>query len=408
MRGRRVLLNIVPSGIFIFCLILGIKYWSVIIGSVGLLFQVASPLIIGFVMAYILNITMTFYETRLLNRYVERFRFVKKFKRILSIILTLLSFVLIVALLLVMVIPQMQTAISTMGKKIPEFIEEMLILLKELEQSQMYQLIGQFMEENRLHAEITMEDVGNVSKQVLGWLQKDGVSGTVGFVNMAVGTVVNLFMSIVFAFYLLAGKEDLHRQLKRLIHRFVPSHISKKMGHILTILDKNFHNFIVGQVMEAFVLGGLCMVGMMIFRFPYAIMIGVVNGATAIIPIFGAYAGMAVGFIMIFTESPVQALFFLVFMNVLQQIENQFIYPKVVGTSIGLPGIWIFVSLIIGSGLFGVTGMLVFIPLVATAYQLLREKVNEEKDLVGKVVNENNLPVKKMGNENRNMADGIK
>ncbi len=377
MRGRRILSGILPSAIFIFALILGIKYWDMVVGKIGLFVRVASPLLMGLAIAYILNITMSFYEKRFLNKLSGQIPLLGKFKRMVSIILALLSFVLIIALILVMVIPQMQTAVNTIINKMPEFTQKIANVIQDFERTEFYQFIGQFLQDNPLNAGITSADVTEMVKNVLGWLQKDGISGTMGILNSAIGTTLNIFMGFIFAFYLLAGKENLLRQLGLLVNRFVEPQISRRLSHVVKILDESFHSFIVGQVLEAMILGTLCAIGMMILRFPYAVMIGVVVGATAIIPIFGAYIGAAVGFIMIFTESPVQALLFVVYINVLQQLENQLIYPKVVGSSIGLPGIWIFVSVVVGSGLFGVTGMLFFIPLVATAYRLLREKVHE-------------------------------
>ena len=149
-------------------------------------------------------------------------------------------------------------------------------------------------------------------------------------------------------------------------------------------LNNSFHRFIVGQCTEAVILGTLCIIGMMIFRFPYAVMIGVLIGATALIPIFGAYIGGAVGFIMIVTVSPIKALFFVLFLVVLQQLEGQLIYPRVVGSSIGLPGILVFSAVTVGASLFGIAGVLLGIPLMAAAYQILKDDLRAREKPVKK------------------------
>ena len=172
------------------------------------------------------------------------------------------------------------------------------------------------------------------------------------------------------------GKERLGHQFRRLLDTYWKPRWTEKLYYVLRTVDNCFHRFIVGQCVEAVILGLLCILGMLIFRFPYAGMIGALIGFTALIPVAGAYIGAVVGALMIFTVSPIQALLFLVFLVVLQQLEGNLIYPRVVGSSIGLPGIWVLAAVTVGGGLLGVGGMLLGVPLTAAVYQLLRHDMN--------------------------------
>ena len=185
---------------------------------------------------------------------------------------------------------------------------------------------------------------------------------------------------MIFAIYILASKEKLQSQIARTAKAYVKPEILKRTENVLKVADETFSSFIVGQCTEAVILGVLCIIGMKLFGFPYAPMVGTFIGATALIPVVGAYIGGAVGFIMILTVSPVKAALFLVFLVVLQQLEGNIIYPRVVGSSIGLPGMWVLASVTIGAGLGGIVGMLLGVPMAATAYKLLRSDVNKRVD----------------------------
>lgn len=184
-------------------------------------------------------------------------------------------------------------------------------------------------------------------------------------------------IGLIFAIYLLIGKETLGGQVKRLMNHYLKPSWNEKIGYVLTIFDNSFHKFIVGQCIEAVVLGVLCMIGMSVLRLPYAMMIGTLIGFTALIPVAGAYIGAGVGAFMILTVSPVQALIFLVFVVILQQLEGNLIYPKVVGSSIGLPGVWVLAAVTIGGGIMGIPGMLLGVPSAAAMYQLIKNDLNK-------------------------------
>jgi predicted PurR-regulated permease PerM len=209
-------------------------------------------------------------------------------------------------------------------------------------------------------------------------------SGIGSVFDIVVSTVTSVFsgvvtalVSLIFAIYILLSKEVLAKQFKRLEKCYLGLSKRKKYNHTLQTIKESFENFIVGQCKEAVILGVLCAVGMWIFRFPYASMIGALIGFTALIPVAGAYIGAAVGAVMILTESPIKALLFIVFIVVLQQLEGNLIYPKVVGESIGLPGLWVLAAVTIGGGVMGIGGMLVGVPLVAAIYKLVGEDMDE-------------------------------
>ncbi len=367
MSFRCKIMRVLPYILVVFIFILVIKYWNTVISNFFKILSVSTPLIIGCVIAYILNILLSFYEEKFLNKIT----FLSKYKRILSLVMSVVTCVFILVMILLMIIPQMKYAITTLINKIPVFFDEFTKWLQTFEGNQISVFIENILSDYSIDKSNIIKNVENIIKWAGG-----GAGNTIGILNSAIGATINFFMGFVFAFYILMEKEKLSRQIEKVKRKFLKAEFISKLDHVLGVVNNCFRSFIVGQCIEAVILGILCTLGMFIFRFPYALMTGIVVGATAIIPIFGAYIGMAVGFVMIFTDSPLKALLFLVYLNVLQQIENQLIYPRVVGDSIGLPGIWIFAAVIIGSGVFGVMGMLVFIPLVAAGYQLFREKVN--------------------------------
>ena len=224
-----------------------------------------------------------------------------------------------------------------------------------------------------------MEKVMEVARSGIGGI----LNSTISVVGSVVGGVVNFFIGLIFGVYILVSKERLSSQAKRILRAYLKEKTVKEIARIIRTADDTFSSFIIGQCTEAVILGTLCAVGMLIFDFPYAVMIGSFIGVTALIPIVGAYLGAGLGAFMILTVDPLKALLFLVFIVILQQLEGNLIYPRVVGSSIGLPGMWVLAAVTVGGGLMGIGGMLLGVPLTATAYKLLRSDVNarnERKD----------------------------
>lgn len=355
----------------LFLLYLCIRYWDGAVELFSLALSAALPLLIGCVIAYILNILMSFFERHYFPK--TRSNVVQKSKRIACMFLAFVSLIGIIALIIGIVVPELTNCVKHLFAKVPVFVENCLNMLEQDENLAEYA----FALESYLPTDwSSWEDkLMNGAQALLNGF--GGVmSSVVSVVSSVFSGIVTMLVALIFSIYLLLDKERIISQVKRLISTYIPNG-DKKIFYVLHTLNDSFHRFIVGQCTEAVVLGVLCMIGMAAFRFPYAVMIGVLIGFTALIPVAGAYIGAGVGAFMILTESPVQAVLFLIFIVVLQQVEGNLIYPKVVGNSIGLPGIWVLAAITIGGGLMGVMGMLLAVPIVATIYRLLQADVRK-------------------------------
>ncbi len=362
--------NCFRIGITVFVLFLVLHYWDVFTGGISLLIGAATPILIGFVMAYIINILMSFYEMH----YVKsgKYSFLQKVKTPVCMILAILSFILIIALIFYLVVPELVSCIQLLISDIPPTIEAILNseFFMQIAPEDLYDQL------NQVDWKTMINDLVKVVSSGLG----STVSTVVSVVSTAFSGVVTGLLSFIFAIYLLLGKRQLCGQCRRLLNGYLPEKQVSSINYVLGVINDSFHRYIVGQFTEAIILGILCAVGMMIFKFPYAGMIGALIGFTALIPVAGAYIGAAVGFIMILTVSPFKALLFLVFIVVLQQLEGNLIYPRVVGGSLGLPAIWVLAAVTVGGSLMGILGMLLGVPIAAAAYRLLRDDlVRREK-----------------------------
>ena len=371
MEKRKMDPRIVKYFLLAAVLVLGIRYFNVLLGGAGDLWSIASPLIAGCAVAYVLNIVMRKLEKLYFPN--SGSRLAKRTRRPVCIVLSLVLIAAVIYLMLRLVVPELIKAFAIIGQSIPVAFREVVDWLAEnLDE---FPQTGQMLE-NLQNLNV---DWNSLWDSVINYL-KAGIGGflnsTVTLVGSLVGAVVNSVIALIFAIYILASKEKLADQLKRTVRAFVRPCWIERCKRILVTADRTFSSFIVGQVTEAVVLGSLCTAGMLIFRFPYAPMIGAFIGATALIPIVGAYLGAAVGAFMILTQDPLKALLFLIFIIILQQLEGNLIYPKVVGSSIGLPGMWVLAAVTIGGGVLGIPGMLLGVPSAATLYKLLGYGVN--------------------------------
>lgn len=352
-------------------LVLVIRYFDILAGIVGNLWSIAAPLLIGCVMAYVLNIVMQFLEKHYFPNSTKKI--VQKSKRPVCIVLSLVLIGVVFVLVFDLVIPELAEAIRMIGTSIPMLIDNGTAWA--IEHEDQFPDVANWLES----LELDWEKIGN---NVITYL-KSGISGvlnsTVTIVTNVISSVVNFVIGLIFGIYILANKEKLAVQIKRLTHAYIKPKWIAVCKQVLTTANETFSSFIVGQVTEAVILGSLCTIGMLIFRFPYAPTVGAFIGVTALIPIVGAYLGAAVGFLLILTQNPLQAVLFIIFIIVLQQLEGNLIYPKVVGSSIGLPGMWVLAAVTIGGGLLGVPGMLLGVPLAATVYKLLAQDVRRKQ-----------------------------
>lgn len=366
----------IRAAVTVFVLYLCIHHWPDLISGTGLLFKALEPVVIGFVLAYILNILLNFYEKHLfrikLKKETGLSRFFHNRRKGVCIFLSAFTLVFLITFILLLVIPQLIACVELLIEKLPPAADSLIqsLLSNEwLKEKGWLDEIELFIQEFDWRARLKQ-----FSAVITG-----GLGDAVGFLTTTITTtvsgVVTAFLSLIFAFYMLGSKERLHDQTNAVLDRFVPAKWAFKIRYVCKVLNDCFHRYIVGQCTEAVILGALCTVGMMILGIPYATMIGALIAFTALIPIAGAYIGAGVGAFMILTVNPVQALIFLVFLVILQQLEGNLIYPRVVGSSIGLPGMWVLLAVTLGGSLMGILGMLLFVPLTAAVYRLLREMV---------------------------------
>lgn len=348
----------------LFVLFLCVRYWAKVEVLFSLAVNAALPLIIGCVMAYVINILMGFYE----RWHIRLFKVdvAVKIRRIVCLILAFLSLIGIVLLVVNLILPELINCIASFIRLIPGVLQMLVDFIGEEQILNYFPFLKDGFDIGNISAQLE-----SVAKTVLGGVG-GAVDSIVSAVSSVVSVIVNVVIGLIFSLYVLLDKEHLGKQCKNLIRTYLPK-AAERIFYVIKVLDESFHSFIVGQCIEAVVLGGLCIIGMSLLGFPYAVMIGVFIGFTALIPIAGAYIGAGVGAVMILMVDPFQAFQFLVFILILQQLEGNLIYPRVVGQSIGLPGIWVLTAITIGGGVLGVGGMLLAVPVFAAIYRLVKE-----------------------------------
>lgn len=356
----------IRAGITVVLVYLACTYWHALTDALGVALSAASPLLVGAVIAYVANILMTFYERHFFVK--SKKPIYAKIRRPACMALAFLTAVLAIVWMLTTVLPELGKCVEMIIASLPDAISKSYAWLDEQFQ------VGALLAEMNLSLPSADFDWKSAITSAVNFVMT-GVGGAVGVAVSAVSsvfsTVVTLFLAIVFAIYLLSGKEKLAAQFIRVSRTYLGEKITERALYVLKVLDESFHSFIVGQCTEALILGALCFLGMMIFGFNNALTISVMVGFTALIPIAGAYIAAAVGAFMLFVESPLSALLFLIFLVVLQQIEGNLIFPRVVGSSIGLPGVWVLAAVTVGGGVMGIPGMLIGVPLASAAYRLL-------------------------------------
>ena len=360
--GRRV-----PVAVVVAALVALACYWAPLLGMLSTLGAAVSPLVLGAAVAYVANIPMAFYERHVLSRATGRVA--RWVRRPLCLLAALATVACVVAAVVVVVAPELVSSFRSLLSTVPSFFEGVADLLSRLP----------LRSADRLEELVAGVDWREAVGQALAAL-RSGVGGTVSLVAGAASSIAYLMIALVFAGYLLLGKERLAEQLGRATHAYLSPEWEARVRYVVSVFDQTFHRFIVGQCLEAVVLGTLCALGMALLGFPYAVMTGTVVGATALIPVVGAYIGGAVGFLLVLTDSPVQALLFVVFLVVLQQLEGDLIYPRVVGSSIGLPGVWVLAAVTVGGGVGGILGMLLGVPTAASLYRLLAHDVARREE----------------------------
>lgn len=328
---------------------------------------ILKPFIWGIAIAFILNIPVKLIEKNLGNS-----KFFKGMKRSFSITLTFLFFILAITLFILFVIPQLLSSISTLMNSIPEYLSQ---FEKFLEVNAINNSQSQVMMQNIINELLNMwKEILKVTSQIVGTSLGYLLDFTLGITY----GVINFFLALILAIYMLASKEILISQLKLIIYAFVSKNKADRIIELGKMCNEMFSKFILGQCTEALVIGVLCFIGMIILKMPYALLISVVIGVTALIPVFGAFLGTIPSAFIILIIDPIKALWFIIFIIVLQQLEGNLIYPRVVGSSIGLSALWVMFAMIVGGSLFGIIGMLIGIPVFGVVFKILKRVANRK------------------------------
>ncbi|WP_440895580.1 AI-2E family transporter [Amphibacillus sp. Q70] len=347
--------------------ILLIANYEQVFSWLSVIWTVIRPVLMGGVIAYILNLLMVQFEKIYFPK--KDNKWVQLTRRPVSIFFAMITIIFVIFFVVGLITPQLISVFITIVEATPVVFNMVQDWILEYED--IFPQIAAAVEEIDI-------DWQGIASNVLDFMNNftgNVIEMTVSTVGSVFSFIVNLFLSLMIAIYVLLTKETLAKQFKRLTQTFLPKQTVKRLTYVSRVIDQSFSSFISGEVIEAVILGTMVAVGMWIFQFPYAGMVGALTGVTAFIPILGAYLSGAVGFILILVHSPVQAIGFIIFIIIVQQIEGNIFYPKVVGKSIGLPSLWVLVGVTIGGGLWGIWGMLLGVPIASALYRLLKDSV---------------------------------
>ena len=357
--------------LIVFTALLVVALWKfdVVLDVLKTIWQIIFPFILGGAIVFVINVPMSFLEKKIFENVKKENKAVKKLARPVSLLLTIVLVVGVIALVMIGVIPQLTKTMGTLMINITDFIPQIKIWIRD------------FFHDNREIMKL-VDQVQFNPDQAIRWgisLLGNGAGNMMNTTVSAVGSVVSglatFFIAFSFACYVLFQKEKLHVQIRKVLFAFLPKQKADAFLKVCSLTYRTFANFLTGQCLEAVILGCMFVVTLSVLRMPYALLIGVLIAFTALIPIFGAFIGCAVGSFLIFMVSPKQAIIFIIVFLVLQQIEGNLIYPHVVGESVGLPSIWVLAAVTIGGNLMGIVGMLVFIPLLSVVYTIFRKVV---------------------------------
>jgi len=367
-QASKWIIGVVAACILIY---LGVRHIHVVASAVSWLANLFLPMLIGLVMALILNVPLTFLERHLFAK--TQNPKLQKLRRPLAILLSLALVLGIFIGVAVLVIPELVDAVTVIVQTISNTFEQLAAIEESADLT--YIPFGE---------QLAAIDWLKIKTDLELWFQETRsslVNAVLDTVTAMAGILVDLFVGLIFSIYFLSGKEKLQRQLCRLIRVWLPEQFGSHLIHVAAVCNSTFQCFVAGQTTEAIILGSLCAIGMLVLGLPYAPMIGALVGVTAFIPIVGAYVGAFIGAFMILTVNPFQAVVFLVFLTALQQFEGNVIYPRVVGSKINLPAVWVLAAITVGGGLAGPVGMLLGVPAASAAYALLREATNRKEHL---------------------------
>ena len=359
-------------------------YWAIhnfsIVGNiVAAIYNLIFPFILGGCIAFLINLPMAFFERKILkikekknskNKKNKRAKPEKKSKfiRLISLILALLVIILIFALIIRLIVPELINVIRMLIDNIPYYIDEISKLVQKYGNDTVN--INTVIENLKANSENIKNELINNIPTIL--------TSSISIVSGIIGGIVTFVVAIIFAIYILIDKEKIQTQITKILYAYLKKEKADKIIEIGKISNVTFRNFFSVQCLEAVILGSLCTIGMLILKIPFAVPIGILVCVTSLIPVVGAFIGGAIGAILIVSVSPIQVVTFLIYLVILQQVEGNVIYPKVVGSSVGLPGMWVLVAVTLGGSLGGIVGTLIAVPVATVIYTLLREDVNKK------------------------------
>lgn len=368
---KRIIL-IIACGALIFT---AFQNFSSVLSFLSASINVFSPVIAALCVAFVLNVLLTALETKVF-KFMDNAKkqFVVKLKRPVSLILTYILALGIVSLLLLVIIPDIIDTFTYLAEKMPAFI----VATRDWAEG----LLHRFNITNTELPEIKINwsAAANTAKNWLSGSYSKIFGDAVNITTSVFSGMFDAIFSLVISIYILAQKERIGRFVKRVINAFIPSKTTKLIYHISLRTQESFSRFIGGQLAEALILGTLCFIGMAIFRFPNALIISVLISVTALVPIVGATVGVIIGFLLIVITNPLKAILFVIFFLILQQIEGNLIYPRVVGKAVGLPGVIVVSAVLVGGNLGGVLGALIAVPTSAVLFTLLKEAIEERSN----------------------------
>ena len=326
-------------------------------------FGLFKPILIGVVMTLVLAVPMHFFETKVLKKLKNL-----SLKRSLSLLLTILSTILVFFLLVFIIFPELSNTLGIIIKAIPEVT------------SNLQQKLVQFLRTHNFNIDFNNLDLTKLSENLLtlfqSIMQSSILNSTLNVASMLIGGIYNVLLGLIFACYALIQKEKLSGHFKALAYAYLPTNVANNFVYVVRLTNSTFSNFVAGQGLEALVLGCMCFLMLLLIGLgKYALVISAIVIICSFIPIFGAIFGMLFGLFVILIVAPNKALLFFIFYLILQQIESNLIYPHVVGNKVGLPAIWVLFAVTVGGNLLGVTGMILFIPIVSVIYTLLKKQV---------------------------------
>lgn len=374
-KNIKIILGIITFGIALFAISQNLTAVASFISGI---FKICAPIIIGLCLAFILNIVMNFFEKKVFKSIGNSpKRLAQKLLRPLSLILTVISTIGFFALIMFIIIPELKDSVMLIVEKAPVYYAQFVSWVDGLVLKFSLDISTEILHNPQVKTEdimamaeklFTFENTGNI------------VNTTVGVTSTVVSGVINLALGFVIAIYILAEKEKVGGFANSFFEAVLPAKTHKHFYDICSVASNSFSNFITGQFTDAFILGVLTFIGMFIFRFPNAAVVSVLIGVTALIPVIGPLIGEFIGCLLIFMESPLKALFFLIFILILQAVDNNLIYPRIVGKSVGLPGLLVLIAVILGGNIGGILGVLLGVPIASAIYALTVDKLKSKSN----------------------------